>query len=375
MHIGFDAKRFFHNPTGLGNYSRSVITGLANQFPEHQYFLYSTPGPKTPLVAKYESNCVLRQPGSAAQLAPSLWRCLGIPRTARKDRLNIFHGLSHELPMASFGPSTRTVVTMHDLLFVTHPQLYPWIDRQVYRIKYKNSCLRADCVLAISYKTAEDLCTIFSIPRERIRVAYQSYAPRFAIPVDQVKRAALRQKYHLPQDYILFVGSLTQRKGVHFLLPALAYLPKSIRPALVIVGTGPLEKTLRQDIASLGLTPDVQMLGRAPDEDLPGLYQMAKIFAYPSLAEGFGIPIIEALASQVPVITSTGSCFSEPGGNAAFYVPAGDISALAQTLEQVLVNNDLRQSMITKGLKHVQKFHWQKTSQRLMDIYTELGPH
>ena len=101
---------------------------------------------------------------------------------------------------------------------------------------------------------------------------------------------------------------------------------------------------------------------------------MAQVFVYPSLAEGFGIPIVEALASQTPVITSTGSCFSEPGGDAALYLPPGDISALAHTVEQVLGDNELRHTMITRGLKHVQKFHWQQTSRRLMDVYTELCP-
>lgn len=374
MHIGFDAKRFFHNPTGLGNYSRSTLAGLMHYFPAHQYYLYSAQIPQSFLASQQGHNPVLCQPGPLGQLAPALWRSLGIPKTAQKDNLHIFHGLSHELPLTSFGASTRTVVTMHDLLFLTHPQLYPWLDRHIYRTKYKSSCLRAHCVIAISHKTAEDLCELFAISLDRVRVVYQSYTPHFAIPIHPAARILLRQKYHLPQEYIFYVGSLIERKGVHFLIQALAKIPSTHRPALVLAGTGPLQKQLQQDAATLGLSSSILFLGRVPDEDLPGLYQMAQVFVYPSLAEGFGIPIVEALASQTPVITSTGSCFSEPGGDAALYLPPGDISALAHTVEQVLGDNELRHTMITRGLKHVQKFHWQQTSRRLMDVYTELCP-
>lgn len=374
MHIGFDAKRFFHNFTGLGNYARSTIYGLVTQFPEHQYILYSAQASDMEKLAPWASRVIVQKACPWGQYFPTLWRTLAIPQVAKKDHLHIFHGLSHELPLTAFAPSTATIVTIHDLLFLTHSHLYPWIDRQIYTIKYKKSCQRADLVLAISEKTAEDVHALFSIPREKIRVVYQSYAPAFNQIVDDQTQQNLRQKYSLPKEYILFVGSLTKRKGVQFLIQALALLPRDHRPALVMVGSGPLETALRQNMVTLGLEAELHFLGRVPDEDLPGLYQGAEVFVYPSLAEGFGIPIVEALASQVPVITSTGSCFSEPGGPAALYTTPGDITALAQALEQVLGDQDLQQSMIARGQEHVQKFHWQQTSQQLMNTYTELSP-
>ena len=129
MHIGFDAKRFFHNRTGLGNYARSTILGLARHFPEHHYTLF-TPrltGPFCTLPA--EHGLEVQEACPAGRVFPALWRSLGIPRSARAHELDIYHGLSHELPLKNFGPRTRTVVSMHDLLFLTHPHLYPWIDR------------------------------------------------------------------------------------------------------------------------------------------------------------------------------------------------------------------------------------------------------
>jgi len=372
MHIGFDAKRFFHNPTGLGNYSRSTIFGLAEHFPQHSYTLY-TPrlsGPFCTLPACHGLH--VQEACPLGRAFPSLWRSLGIPRAARGHDLDIYHGLSHELPLTSFGPRTRTVVSMHDLLFLTHPHLYPWIDRRLYAFKYRKSCLRADMVVAISQKTADDVHELFAVPRERIRVAYQSCSPAFGVARDQNEADRLRAIHGLPQRYVLFVGSLIPRKGAQTLISALAQLPGADRPDLVIVGKGPLETALREQARACGLAGRVHFLGQVADADLPGLYQLAELFAYPSVGEGFGIPILEALSSRVPVITSTGSCFAEPGGDAALYTTPGDASALAETLARVLGDSDLRRDMIAKGVRHAQNFHISRTSAAIMQVYADL---
>lgn len=373
MHIGFDAKRFFHNTTGLGNYARSTILGLAGCFPEHRYFLYATKIPDIPCTNALNQGLNLQKPGRLGSVLPALWRSFGLPRTARPDRLDIFHGLSHELPLVSFGSSTRTVVSVHDLLFLTHPHRYPLVDRALYTFKYRASCKRADRVVAISQHTADEVQKHFHIPPERIRVAYQSCDPVFEAQVDEACRRRLRQTYGLSREYVLFVGSLIARKGVGPLLQAFAALPASTRPELAIVGVGPLQRELRRQAKDLGLTENVRFLGRVPLSDLPGLYQMAHVFAYPSEAEGFGIPILEALNSRIPVVTSTGSCFAEAGGDAALYAPPGDVPALSNALEQAITNQELRQRMIEKGVGHAANFHIEKTSARLMNIYAELA--
>lgn len=376
MHIGFDAKRFFHNRTGLGNYARSTVLGLAEHFPEHRYTLF-TPrmsGPFCTLPAQRGLEVQEACPGWRP--FPALWRSLGIPRTGPARDLDIYHGLSHELPLTAFGPRTRTVVTMHDLLFLTHPQLYPWIDRQLYTFKYRQSCLRADMVVAISQKTADDVRDIFGVPAERIRVAYQSCSPAFSAPWEPGEADRLRRIHGLPERFALFVGSLIPRKGAQTLLGALAELSAATRPDLVIVGQGPMEAALRTQTRALGLEGRVHFLGRVADEDLPGLYRLASVFAYPSVGEGFGIPILEALNSRVPVVTSTGSCFAEPGGDAALYTTPGNASELAHALERVLDDDGLRRAMIQKGVRHAENFHASRTSAALMRVYAELrGGH
>ncbi|PKN42331.1 MAG: glycosyltransferase family 1 protein [Deltaproteobacteria bacterium HGW-Deltaproteobacteria-18] len=372
MHIGFDAKRFFNNPTGLGNYARSTVFGLAEHFPEHRYTLYAQrlSGPFCTLPACHGLH--VHEACPIGRMFPALWRSLGIPREARTHDLDIYHGLSHELPLTSFGPRTRTVVSMHDLLFLTHPHLYPWIDRQLYAFKYRKSCLHADMIVAISRKTADDVHEIFKIPRERIRVAYQSCSPAFSVVRGQDELDRLRRAHDLPQRYVLFVGSLIPRKGAQTLISALALLPSAERPDLVIVGKGPLESALRDQARAAGLLGRVHFLGQVADADLPGLYQLAEAFAYPSVGEGFGIPILEALSSGIPVITSTGSCFAEPGGDAALYTTPGDVPELAQALAKVLGDSTLRQEMIARGVLHAQNFHISRTSAALMQVYADL---
>jgi len=183
MHIGFDAKRFFHNTTGLGNYARGTVLGLAGHFPEHRYTLYaaSAGGPFAALPR--ELGLHVQEACPVGRRFPALWRSFGLPRVARRDRLDIFHGLSHELPLTDFEPSTRTVVTVHDLLFVAHPHLYPCPDRLLYLWKYKGSCHRADLIVAVSHKTAEDLQESFGIDPGRIRVVHQGCDPAFSVRV------------------------------------------------------------------------------------------------------------------------------------------------------------------------------------------------
>lgn len=374
MHIGFDAKRFFHNTTGLGNYARNTVRGLVEAFPEHSYRLY------TPRVgARFRTSAAhpaitVQEACPLGRTLPTLWRSLGIPGAALKDGLDIYHGLSHELPLTRFSPRTRTVVSMHDLLFVTHPQLYPWLDRRIYALKYKTSCQRADLIVAVSQKTAEDVAHYFDIAPERIRVAHQSCDPAFYAPVDEAEKARLRAAHGLPTNFILFVGSLVARKGCQTLVAALSALPRENRPVLALVGTGPEERALRAQAQTLGLDGLVRFLGHVPASDLPGLYQAATAFVYPSVGEGFGIPILEALFSRVPVITSTGSCFAEPGGDAALYTTPGNIEELAHALGRVLDDDALRAAMIERGRRHAEKFHLARTSERLMSLYIELCP-
>jgi glycosyltransferase involved in cell wall biosynthesis len=376
MHIGFDAKRYFLNATGLGAYSRTTVRLLLTYFPEHEYFLYTPRRSDRPGCIQEHKHLHVRTPQNAVtRVLHPLWRSFLLGRETACDDLDIFHGLSHEIPHG-LPVTTKKVVTMHDLIFLRHPELYNRLDVAIYIAKYRSSCRRADRIIAISEQTRNDLIEYFGIQKELIDVVYQSCAPHFYAQVENAIREKIRTAYHLPSRYILYVGSLTQRKNVTTLVRALGHIPAESRPPLVLVGTGnkgyvtKLEAAIRQT----GLDKEVIFLGAVPDPDLPAIYQMAELFVYPSRFEGFGIPILEALFSKTPVITSTGSCFQEAGGKYSRYTTPGDIEELKTAMEKVLGDSQLAETMRKKGYEHALQFHEQNVAGNMINVYQSLFP-
>jgi glycosyltransferase involved in cell wall biosynthesis len=302
-----------------------------------------------------------------------LWRTWPLGRETARDSLDIFHGLSHEIPYG-LPRNTRKVVTVHDLIFLRHPELYNRLDVAVYTTKYRSSCHRADRIIAISQQTKRDLVEFFNLDASRIEVVYQSCDNRFYDRVGHDMRQAIRKNHNLPLHYILYVGSLAQRKNVLTLIHALERIPRDSRPHLVLVGTGNrgYMSQLHEAIARADMTGDITWLGQIPGRDLPGIYQMADLFVYPSLFEGFGIPILEALFSKTPVITSTGSCFREAGGPHCLYTPPGDVDELSHAIARVLDDSSLASTMRDKGYEHALNFHEHQVATNMMNVYTSL---
>ncbi len=372
LRIGFDAKRYFLNATGLGSYSRTMVRLVHTYFPQNHYFLYTprtAQGGVTPAAALH-----IRTPQTlAGRLIHPLWRYWLLGRETMRDHLDIFHGLSHEIPYG-LPSQTRTVVTMHDLIFVRHPELYKQWDVASYTIKYRSSCRRAHRIIAISQQTREDVLEYFGIQEDKVEVVYQSCDRRFYTTIAEPARQVIRDRYCLPGNYILYVGALAQRKNVVTLIQALERIPRDVRPPLVLVGRGGRNylNLLHTAIQQAGLTSEVMLLGRVPADDLPAIYQMADLFVYPSLFEGFGIPILEALFSKTPVITSTGSCFQEAGGPHCLYTTPGERDELSQAILKVLDDFQQREIMRTKGYEYAQGFHESTVAVNMMNLYTSL---
>ncbi len=374
MNIGFDAKRYFLNATGLGNYSRSTVRLLHGYFPDHHYFLY-TPRTSTRFGTPVQGDNVhIRTPRNRLTRAlHSLWRTFLLGREIAGDSLDIFHGLSHEIPYG-ISRQTKTVVTIHDLIFLRHPELYHRMDVAIYTAKYRSSCRRADSIIAISEQTKKDIITFFSIDPARIHVVYQSCDPSFYTPEPAQRLQAVRTAYALPKEYILYVGSLAERKNVLTLIAALGGMNPAHRIPLVLVGRGNTNyrAKVREAVRQHGLEKKVLFLETVPNRDLPAIYQMARLFVYPSRYEGFGIPILEALFSRTPVITSQGSCFQEAGGPGSIYTHPGDEDALARAMEQVLQNGELAADMCRQGHTHALQFHEKQVARNLMHVYESL---
>ncbi|WP_373514518.1 glycosyltransferase family 4 protein [Persicitalea sp.] len=375
LRLGFDAKRAFQNAAGLGNYSRFVLKALREHAPQLDLFAY-TPRRKTELFPTFPTDRIKTPEGFPYQQLPALWRSYGLVRDLRRDGVQLYHGLSNELPTGLAAAGVRSVVTIHDVIFERFPHLYPWLDRQFYRAKTKAACAQADVIVAVSQQTKNDLIEFYGIDAERIQVVYQDCQPAFQSRISKENIEAVLAKYGLDKSelYILSVGTIEERKNQIRLVEAFAKLP-SKDSKLVIVGrpTAYAQK-LRQRITELQLGNEVHLLHDVPSQDLPALYQGARVFAYVSIFEGFGIPIVEALHSGVPVLAATGSCLEEAGGPGALYASPTDIEQMAGVLSQLLEDVPLRSQLISAGTQHVQQFSAKNIAKQLTEIYTEILP-
>lgn len=378
MRIGYEAKRATHNFRGLGNYSRGLIEGLLHYAPDAELFLYTPPikdKRADEWISSLNSRAHLRVPDSLiTSKLSTLWRSFLLGSALERDHLDIFHGLSHEIPFGLKGPkSFKKIVTMHDLIYLRYPEFFPAIDRMVYNQKFKYACENSDLVIAIAQQTKEDLIKLLGIDEKKIVVHYQSCDPNFYQPFDSVSKNNILARFKLSKPYILNVGAFEERKNQLVLLEAFASIAHTIEEDLVFVGQGKKykEKVIERT-SELKLNHRVHFLSSVNFQELPAIYQGAKVFCFPSLFEGFGIPIVEALFSEVPVITSFGSCFPESAGPQSLYVDPLSHSSIVQGLSKVLSLESLRKSMIHEGQIFVQRFHQKETSARLMELYHQV---
>lgn len=367
MRIGFDAKRAFCNFRGLGNYSRNTFFALTETFPENDYYLF-TPETKPEFAALMYPHAQKVMPSHA--LFGSWWRSHGCNRAIRSLHLDLYHGLSHELPIGIERTGVKSVVTIHDLIFLSHPQLYSYFDRKLYEKKYYRSAMVADKIIAISQQTKWDLMKWWHIPEEKIAVVYQGCSPQFLQACTEEKLSLVRQKYHLPTHYLLHVGTIERRKNQEIIIRAMK--DGRLDVPLVLAGrhTDYVKDLWKVDADFV--RKNVIFLDSFADDDLPAIYQNASLFIYPSLYEGFGIPILEALSSRLPVITSEGRCLREAGGEGALYVSATDSESLAATISKVLQDSELRHELQRRGTAQVQQFTPQAIARNLMKVYREV---
>ena len=374
MKIGFDGKRAVQNNTGLGNYSRYVLEALQTYYPNEEYILYAPKDRKNPRLENIldKKNIRLRLPSSAIwKRFSSIWRIWGATADAACDGVCIFHGLSNELPLnIQQEQQIKSVVTVHDLIFRRLPGCYPFIDRAIYDYKFKKACKNADLIIAVSECTKRDIVKDYGISPDKIEVIYQGCDSAFAQTVDENKKNEVRSKYRLPARYILSVGSIEERKNALLAAKALKNLPEDIHLVLVGKGTAYTEK-IRTFVKNEKLETRVHILHNIPFVDLPAIYQCAEVFAYPSRYEGFGIPILEALNSKLPVVAATGSCLEEAGGPDSLYVNPDDAEAMADAIKKAMLPTE-RERMVEKGLVWASRFSKEQMAIQTMQCYNKL---
>jgi glycosyltransferase involved in cell wall biosynthesis len=382
MNIAFDAKRAYQNRTGLGHYSRTLVSSLAEYFPQHEYFLFA---PKhTELYKPIAKNIHTISPRQfPCNRFRGLWRSNWVKSDLLKHHIHLYHGLSHEIPVGIHKTGIRSVVTVHDLIFERYPHQYALPDILIHRHKIKYACKHADLVIAISKQTKADLIELYKVPAEKIRVCYQSCNPAFAQIVAEEEKQMLKKKYGLPERFFLYVGSIIERKNLLNICKAMSIIKNEINIPLVVIGEGKKYKELvKKYLAESGLQQHVIFLSENPaakaDRDFytaknfPAIYQSALCMIYPSICEGFGIPVLEALWSNTPVITSNLSCLPETGGDAAYYVDPFKPEEMAEGFRKIVSDPQMVASMKQKGILHAQKFTQQECAASVMKVYEEI---
>lgn len=364
--IAFDAKRAFDNRTGLGNYSRTLLTSLARHRPKLGLTLYA---PRPPRFAEAQAWVaeLARHPQvrtvvpNTPKIGAALWRTLQMGPRAATDGARIFHGLSAELPRR-LPAAVKAVVTVHDLIFWRFPHLFPAVDRWFYRQKLAYACRRADAIVCISEATRAELLELVSGELAgKTSVIYQSAEARAA-------RRPLVESAPDGPARLLYVGALTERKNVATVLRALRALT-DIDFQLDIIGAGPEAPALATLAADATLRGRVRLRGHVSDGELATALAEATALVYPSTAEGFGIPILEALLAGLPVVASNGSSLPEAGGDAALYCPPTDEGAWAEALRTVLTDEETRIPMRVRGYRYAERFAPEKIAAEWAALY------
>lgn len=376
--IGLDAKRIVRNGTGLGSYGRTLANDLAATECV-QLRLYAPDAGRDDLRCQVHEreNLSFVYPHSPSLISlfaspyKAYWRSRGIVKQLKADGVQVYHGLSGELPIGIRKAGIRSVVTIHDLIFLRHPEYYHWIDVQIYHRKFLQTLREADRIVAISECTRRDICELGGVPKEKIDLIYQSCSPRFSAQVPSETIHQVRAKYQLPQRYVLSVGSIEERKNTLLLVMSLPMLPDDVHVVLVGRETKYAQKVASQaERCSVGHR--LHLLHGVPDQDLPAIYALADVFAYPSRYEGFGIPIIEAIRMGLPVVACTGSCLEEAGGPDNLYVNPDEPEAMAHAIEQLLQGAEGREERIERSRQYIRCFENTGAARQFIEIYHSL---
>ena len=366
--IGYDAKRIVRNGTGLGSYGRTLINDLAPLMPDTMLRLYAPDAGRDDLRNQIElrENVQFRYPEHLRfRLQRDLWRVKGVVKDLKADGVELYHGLSGELPSGLAAAGIPGVVTIHDLIFLRHPEFYPAIDVFFYKRKFYKTLQEATRIIAISECTKRDILYYGDFPEDRIDLVYQSCSTRFSHSVSPSLIEEARRKYQLPKRYVLNVGTVEVRKNIFLGIQAMAKLPSDLH--LVIVGRQTkYQKKLDDEIKHLGIGDRIHFLQGVPNDLLAAIYNQAEAFIYPSRYEGFGIPIIEAIQSGLPVVAATGSCLEEAGGPDCLYVSPDDADGAAAAILSAIENCT---EMVSKSQHYVKRFENQDVASQVIEVY------
>lgn len=370
MRIGIDYTAAVHQRAGIGRYARGLVRALAQLDRENEYLLLVAGRPKEE--GTFPPNFKPRYLPLSPHWATILWQRLRIPLPAElfTGPLDLFHSPDYVLPPLRRG---KRVLTIHDLSFLRYPEGADPRLRWYLTQAVPRSIGQADLVLADSQNTKSDLIELLGVEAGKVEVLYPGVEERFH-PLDEESLTSVKARYGLDFPFILTVGTLEPRKNHVGLLQAYSLLKGRHPHRLVITGgKGWLYGGIFQEVERLRLEERVLFLGYVPEEDLPALYNLADLFVFPSLYEGFGLPPLEAMACGTPVVASDLSSLPEVVGDGALLVPPQEVEALAAAMEKALSDPSLWEELRRKGLERAKRFTWSEAAKRLLAIYRQVG--
>lgn len=352
-------------PGGIGVYTRHILSALLATNRHHEYFLlYRKPEQLGSFSASPRvKETVLPAPN------PLWWDQVAVPRFARREGLDLIYNPKLSVPLFT---NARTVFVMHGAEQFAVPQAFPWFDRLYFTLANPIYCKTASAIIAQTHTGARDIVRYMGADPQRIRVIYESYNERCRV-LDRQDAQAVRQKYFLPDRYILFVGGISPLKNVGNVIRAYTRLADRFPHGLVLVGFTRWKFT--KDLAlldELGVRDRTLLLGFVPDEEIPAIYNLADLLVFPSLYEGFGMPVLEAMASGCPVVTTETGCSPEVAGGAALLVDPYRPELIADAMQRILTEEALRKELVERGLRRAREFSWRRCAEETLRLFESL---
>jgi glycosyltransferase involved in cell wall biosynthesis len=377
MHVAIDARYVSRLQSGVGHYTQRLVGGLAAIDAQNRYTcVVVRDGPDLP-GPEWNGGRWQRWPTRVSfenHVAGDLWLLGYLPLRLRRLGVDVYHGPAVFLPLVKLG--YRTVVTIHDLVSFLFPETVPRKYALYMRLMTRLAVRSADRIIAVSGSTRDDLTRILRVPEEKVAVIHEAVAPEFAETGDPAVVRTVLERYDIRPPYCLFVGNLEPRKNLSRLIEAFGRLrgrgvAGGARPLqLVLVGTrGWLYSSIFATVANQGASPDIVFTGYVPAADLPALYAGAACFVFPSLYEGFGLPVLEAMAAGTPVVASRVGAIPEVAGDAALLVDARRPDELADAIATVVSDSTLRDRLVSRGRARARLFTWEAVARQTLAVY------
>jgi glycosyltransferase involved in cell wall biosynthesis len=365
MKIGFEARWITFERTGFGNYARNLIHEMVSSDNSHEYLVYVNKDIDCPDIFNRLNvkKIIINQ-------FPELYKHVGLPLDiARRGAPDIFHFL-YNAPSLFFP--WPVVLTIHDMSYNHVPAMISLKNYLSINLQLKLTAKRCRRIITVSENSKKDIVRYLGIPSERIDVIYEGIDPKFHRIEDTIRREAVRRRYMLPDRFILYVGTYLPHKNLNVLLHAFHRLKcnHGISQDIVLAGKqGRNFNVILDRIHRLGLEQSVKCIGYVDDEDLACLYSLSDVFVYPSLYEGFGLPLLEAMACGAPVVSSNSSCLPEIGGVACRYFNPNEADTCAKALFEVLHDSNEQTALVQKGYNNLQRFSWRRAALKTLECY------